>query len=207
MIISGRIPLLIDNTQSPPRTIMETSAELLYLLEFYDQDSVFGFTDKWERSQAFQWLAHWHGSGAPTMMQLNHFGRVAQEKIPCTIFPSGCVPSWEKWNLSLITDAIDHFQKEVMRLIGTLEIRLSGKYTGEPREYLAGNGRGKYSIADIETWPYVRLLKSGAFPHQVLEAFPHVEQWIDRIAARPAAQRAIGAEYSTSLILWHSSRW
>lgn len=100
-------------------------------------------------------------------------------------------------DLSLVTDAIDHFRNEMMRLIGSLEIRLSGKYTGEAREYLAGNGRGKYSIADIETWPYVRLLKSEAFPSKTLEPFPHVEQWIDRIAARPAAQRAIEAEYLT----------
>lgn len=33
-----------------------------------------------------------------------------------------------------------------------MEIRLSGKYTGEPREYLAGNGKGKYSVADIGAW-------------------------------------------------------
>ena len=37
-----------------------------------------------------------------------------------------------------------------------LEIQLSGKYTGEPREYLAGNGKGKYSVADVGTWPWVK---------------------------------------------------
>lgn len=82
-----------------------------------------------------------------------------------------------------------------MRVVGVLEIRLSGKYTGEPREYLAGSGKGKYSIADIGTWPYIRLLKSEAFPTQVQDKFPHVMKWIDRIAARPAAQRGAGANY------------
>ena len=33
-----------------------------------------------------------------------------------------------------------------------LEIHLSGKYTGETREYLAGKGKGTYSVADIGAW-------------------------------------------------------
>ena len=62
---NGRIPILVDHTQSPPFTVMETSAELLYLLKFADKDDVFGFKDELERSQALQWLFFWHGSGAP----------------------------------------------------------------------------------------------------------------------------------------------
>ena len=61
----GRIPVLVDNTQSPPFTVMETSAELLYLLKFADKKDVFGFTDEFERNEALQWLFFWHGSGAP----------------------------------------------------------------------------------------------------------------------------------------------
>ena len=60
---NGRIPVLVDNTQSPPFPVMETSAELLYLLKFADKDDVFGFKDELERSQALQWLFFWHGSG------------------------------------------------------------------------------------------------------------------------------------------------
>jgi glutathione S-transferase len=37
-------------------------------------------------------------------------------------------------------------------VFGVLEIHLSGKYTGEQREYLAGAGKGKYSVADMGTW-------------------------------------------------------
>jgi len=37
-----------------------------------------------------------------------------------------------------------------------LEINLSGKYSGEPKDYLAGHGKGKYSAADIKTWPWVK---------------------------------------------------
>ena len=81
---NGRIPILVDHTQSPPFPVMETSAELLYLLKFADKDDVFGFKDELERSQALQWLFFWHGSGAPYQGQVNHFAKFAKEKIPCT---------------------------------------------------------------------------------------------------------------------------
>lgn len=80
---NGRIPVIIDNTQSPPFPVMETSAELLYLLKFADKNDVFGFKDELERNQALQWLFFWHGSGAPYQGQMNHFGKFAKEKIPC----------------------------------------------------------------------------------------------------------------------------
>ena len=48
--------------------------------------------------------------------------------------------------------AINRFKKETLHVFGVLEIHLSGKFTGEPRDYLAGNGKGKYSVADMGTW-------------------------------------------------------
>lgn len=80
---NGRIPVLVDNHQSPPFPVMETSAELLYLLKFADKNDVFGFKDELERSEALQWLFFWHGSGAPYQGQTNHFAKFAKEKIPC----------------------------------------------------------------------------------------------------------------------------
>jgi hypothetical protein len=53
---NGRIPVLVDNHKSPPFTVMETSAELLYLLKFADKDDKFGFKDELERSECLQWL-------------------------------------------------------------------------------------------------------------------------------------------------------
>jgi glutathione S-transferase len=79
-----------------------------------------------------------------------------------------------------------------------LEIRLSGKYTGESREYLAGKGKGKYSVADIKTWPWVKGWDKSGFTKQEMEAFPHLLKWIDRIAERPAVQKGIGSKYTQS---------
>lgn len=80
---NGRIPVILDNTKSPPFPVMETSSQLLYLLKEYDSKDVFGFKDELERNEALQWLFFFHGSVAPYMGQLNHFGKFIEEKIPC----------------------------------------------------------------------------------------------------------------------------
>jgi len=170
---NGRIPILIDNTQSPPFPVMETSAELLYLLKFADKDDKFGFKDELERNECLQWLFFWHGSGAPYQGN-NGFFRRAKEQVPF---------------------AIKRFHDETLRVFGVLEIRLSGKFTGEPRDYLAGSGKGKYSVADIGTWPWVKGYERGGFTEEEMSEFPHMLKWIDRIAERPAVKIGIGKKY------------
>ncbi|MCJ1425022.1 hypothetical protein MMC29_002910 [Sticta canariensis] len=171
---NGRIPVIVDNDQSPPFTVMETSAELLYLLKLADKEDKFGFTDEFERNQCLQWLFFWHGSGAPYQGQTNHFSNYAKEKIPY---------------------AIERFKNETLRVYGVLEIHLSGKYTGEPRDYLAGKGKGKYSVADIGTWPWVKGYAFSGFTDDDVKPFPHLLKWIDRIAERPAVKRGTGDDY------------
>jgi glutathione S-transferase len=101
--------------------------------------------------------------------QVNHFIRAAPEKIEY---------------------AINRFKNETLRVFGVLEIQLSGKYTGEPKDYLAGKGKGKYSVADIKTWPWVKgWNRSPAFTEE------DMLKWIDRIAERPAVKRGIGEAY------------
>lgn len=155
---------------------METSAELLYLEKKYDHDDVFGFADELERNEALQWLFFWHGSGAPYQGQLGHFSRAAPEKIPY---------------------AIERFRNETLRVFGVLEIRLSGKYTGEPREYLAGKGKGKYSVADMGTWPWVKNWQFSGFSEEEFGGqFPHLLKWVNRIAERPAVKIGTSEKYT-----------
>ncbi|KAH9207924.1 glutathione S-transferase [Leptodontidium sp. 2 PMI_412] len=171
---NGRIPIIIDNTQSPPFTVMESSAELLYLASIADKDHKFTFDNELEHSEMLQWLFFWHGSGAPYQGQTNHFVRFAKEKVPY---------------------GIERYRNETLRVYGVLEIRLSGMCTGEPREYLAGKGKGKYSIADIGTWPWVKGYAFSGFTKEEMEKFPHLLQWIDRIAERPAVKLGISDKY------------
>ncbi|KAH9205818.1 glutathione S-transferase-like protein [Leptodontidium sp. 2 PMI_412] len=172
---NGRIPVIVDNAVTPPFPVMETSAELLYLLKF-DKDDRFGFKDEQQKSECLQWLFFWHGNGTPYQGNLGFFSR-AVEKLPF---------------------AIERFRKETLRVFGVLEIRLSGKYTGEPRDYLVGNGKGKYSIADIGTWTWVKGWQRSGYSDEDMNAFPHLIKWIGRIAERPAVARGTGAKYSQS---------
>ncbi|MDB6141345.1 MAG: Glutathione S-transferase [Pseudomonas sp.] len=69
------------------------------------------------------------------------------------------------------------FGKETARLYAVLERRLTD------RCYVAG----EYSIADMALYPWViQHGKQG----MALEAYPNINQWLDRISARPAVQRA-----------------
>ncbi|RYO91148.1 hypothetical protein DL764_008316 [Monosporascus ibericus] len=172
---NGRIPVLVDNAQHPPFPVFETSAQLLYLLKFYDPEDRFGFKDELERSEALQWLFFWHGGGAPYQGQVNHFSRAAPERIEY---------------------ALNRFRNETLRVFGVLEIQLSGVYRGgEPKDYLAGKGKGKYSVADIKTWAWVKGWKRSGFTEEEVGKFPNLLKWIDRIAARDAVQRGIGEKY------------
>lgn len=95
-------------------------------------------------------------------------------------------------------DAINRFKNETLRVYGVLEIQLSGKYTGQEKKYLAGFGEGKYSIADMKTWPWVKGWEKTGFTKAEMEPFPHLLKWIDRIAERPAVQKGIGEAYNQS---------
>lgn len=82
---NGRIPTIVDNSQDPPFPVIETSAQLLYLVQAADRENKFSFTNHLEQSTAIQWLFFWHGGGAPYQGQANLF-RKLPEKIPCKYF-------------------------------------------------------------------------------------------------------------------------
>ncbi|KAL5327138.1 hypothetical protein ACEPPN_004830 [Leptodophora sp. 'Broadleaf-Isolate-01'] len=173
---NGRIPTLIDNTVMPPFPVMESTAVLLYLQDKFDEENLFGFIDKREHSEVVQWLLFWQASGQPNQGQSNHFSKSASEKIPY---------------------AISRFRSETLRVYNVFEIRLSGRYTGTSREYLVGPGTGRYSIADIGAWPWIRSWRYAQFTVEEMAQFPYLLQWIDRIAARPAVQRGISDFYDS----------
>jgi GST-like protein len=74
--------------------------------------------------------------------------------------------------------AIERYRNETLRLYGVMDRRL------RRRAYLAGD----YSIADIATWPWVRV----RWLHRIeLADFPNVRRWFERIGARAAVQRGV----------------
>ena len=74
--------------------------------------------------------------------------------------------------------AIDRYQHETRRLYEVLDRRL-----GEA-EYLAGD----YGIADIATYPWVRIHDWAGV---AIDGLEHLQRWVDAIAARPAVQRGL----------------
>jgi GST-like protein len=74
--------------------------------------------------------------------------------------------------------AISRYQNETRRLYEVLDGRL-----GEA-EYLAGD----YSIADIATFPWVKIHDWAGVS---LDGLGHLQRWLDAIDARPAVQRGL----------------
>jgi glutathione S-transferase len=77
-----------------------------------------------------------------------------------------------------IPAVIDRYQHETKRLYRVLDERL------RQHEFLAGD----YSIADIANWPWVRAYEWAGV---AIDDLPHLQRWIETLAARPACQRGI----------------
>jgi GSH-dependent disulfide-bond oxidoreductase len=73
--------------------------------------------------------------------------------------------------------AIDRYVRETNRLYGVLDRQLAG------REYIAG----AYSIADMACYPWIVPYER---QQQNLADFPHLQQWFERMKARPAVVQA-----------------
>lgn len=74
--------------------------------------------------------------------------------------------------------AIERYQKESRRLLEVLNTRLAQV------PFLAGD----YSIADIATYPWVRIHDWGGIS---VEGLDHLQGWMAEIGARPAVQRGL----------------
>jgi len=158
---NGRIPVLVDRSRDN-FYVFESSAILLYLVQYYDKGHVFWFDaekDPNNYSEMLQWLFFAHGGIGPMQGQANHFHNYAPEDIPY---------------------GKKRYLEETKRLYGVLEIRLAD------RDYLAGSGKGKYSIADIKAFGWVRIYKYAGIDD--LNAWPAVKAWVERIEARPATE-------------------
>lgn len=91
---------------------------------------------------------------------------------------SGQAFHFRKYAPEKIEYGIERYTKEVTRLYGVMDKQL------KDRAFLAGD----YSIADIASFPWVRLWKGLG---QDIEATPNLKAWLERIEARPAVQRGL----------------
>lgn len=109
-----------------------------------------------------EWLFWQVGGFGPMLGQNNHFSVYAPEKIPY---------------------AIKRYADETHRLFRVLDGQLERQFAAG-HDYVAGD----YSIADIAIFDWSNsYLRYEIDP----ESFPHFVTWRDRLAARPAVQRAL----------------
>ena len=106
-----------------------------------------------------EWLMWQMGGLGPMLGQVHHF---------------------VKYNKGKSTYSEERYAKEGARLYAVLNERLEG------RDYIAGNGRGLYTIADMACWPWVSRFE---WQENDLNDFPNVRDWYVRIAARTAVQK------------------
>ncbi len=157
---NNRIPAIVDHAPADggaPIPVFESGAILLYLA---DKTGQFIPQTARGRTQALEWL-FWQMAGlGPMAGQNGHFNHAAPEKLPY---------------------AIDRYVRETARLFAVLDKRL------KDRDFVAGAGRGEYSIADMASYPWTRNYER---LQQDIEQFPNLKRWQAAIAARPATERA-----------------
>ena len=117
-----------------------------------------------------EWLMWQMGGLGPMLGQTHHF---------------------VKYNKGKSAYAEERYSTEALRLYDVLDRRLEG------RDYIAGIGRGMYTIADMACWPWVSRFE---WQEVDLNAFPNGKDWYLRIAARPAVQAGYSVpEFTTDV--------
>ncbi|WWC64382.1 uncharacterized protein I303_106992 [Kwoniella dejecticola CBS 10117] len=158
---NGRIPALIDDNAGG-HNVWESASILLWLIDQYDPEHKFTFTDPKLKSVILSWIFFAHGGVGPMQGQANHFARYAPEKIEY---------------------GIKRYQDETSRLYSVLEGQLKKP---ENNGWLVG---GKYTVADINVFPWVR---GYAWAGIDISPFPALKKWLDTIEARPAVYAGLG---------------
>ncbi|KAI0133612.1 glutathione S-transferase II [Xylariales sp. AK1849] len=168
---NGRIPAIVDHDRGG-FAVFEGMAILSYLARLYDVDHRFSFRlDDDDYSVAEQWISWQHGGLGPMQGQANHF-RFSRAKADAS-YPT------------------QRYVGESERLYGVLDARLA-----QPRDYVAGPGRGRYSIADISLLGWVNI---ALFSGIDLKLFPNVQKWLDRCMERPAVRKGFAVPSVSAL--------
>ena len=109
--------------------------------------------------RAMEWLMWQMGGLGPMLGQVHHF---------------------VKYNAGKAPYAEERYATEARRLYRVLNTRLEG------RDFIAGDHKGDYSIADMACWPWISRFE---WQQIDLGEYPNIRDWYLRLAERPAVQR------------------
>ena len=159
---SAEFTLISPNNRIPAIVDRETGFALMesgaIMMYLAEKYGGFGLSGP-ERWRMIEWLMWQMGGVGPMLGQVHHFVKHNPGRAPY---------------------AEERFTREAHRLYGTLNERL------QSRDYVAGAGRGEYSIADMAIWPWISRFE---WQRIDLDGYPAVRDWYLRIAERPAVQR------------------
>lgn len=170
---NGRIPAIVDSDEhGEALPLFESGAILQYLGR--KSGLYYPQSPERTRTQIDAWLFWQMSSLGPMTGQVTWFKRAARK------------PGRPAADTSL---PIHRFTKEVKRLYEVLNHQLDDKH------FICG----EYSIADIACWPWVDQHHDYVGE---LAVYPNIANWHQRIAQRPAVQRAcqLGVEETRRLL-------
>lgn len=152
---------IAPNNRIPAIVDRETGVQMMETgaIMLYLAEKYDRFLPKDDRWAAIEWLMWQMGGIGPMLGQVHHF---------------------VKYNPGKSSYAEERYSKEAKRLYGVLNRRLEG------RDFIAGSGRGSYSITDMATFPWIARHD---WQQIDLNEFPNARDWYVRIAERPAVQR------------------
>lgn len=164
---NGRLPAIEDPNND--FTIWESGACVLYLVDRYDKDHKISFPHgSKEAYLAQQWLIFQASGQGPYYGQRIYFERYHSEQLP---------------------SVKERFTNEIKRVTGVLNDYLGKQKSGGDGPWLVGD---KFSYADLSfiNWQYGA---QKALPKEEFdpEQYPHVKDWLDRMAKRPAIKKIL----------------
>ncbi len=168
---NGRMPAIVDPDGPDGAPISIFESGAILQYLARKTGRFHGATER-ERIEIDQWLFWQVGGVGPMAGQAHHFLSYAPAMDPPHDLPY----------------AKARYRDEVGRLYSVLDHRLAD------RDFVAG----PYSIADMAIWPWVSRWER---QEQDLSEFPQLQDWFDRVGARPAVQagRALAAELRSDI--------
>ena len=159
---NNRMPAIVD-PQGPDGDPISVF-ESGAILQYLGRKSgqFYGATER-NRVEVEEWLFWQVGGLGPMAGQAHHFRGYAPTMVA---------------DQRQVAYGATRYTNEVNRLYGVLNKRLDG------RDFLAGG----YSIADMAAWPWVTPWRAQGI---ILEDFPNLKAWYERIEARGAVRRAL----------------
>ena len=165
---NGLIPVLVDTasgSEASPLVLYETAAVCLHLADTHPAAGLMPPLGSAARAQAYKWLA-W-------------LTNTLQAALIIYFYP-------ERWADD--EAAVAQVKAHAQARIGTMLDQLDAEFARHGNPWLLGDA---FSLVDPYAFVLCRWTRGFGRPAREL---PHLKPWLDRVFARPAAQRAFATE-------------